>query len=100
MSETITEESAATKSDQWRERIAEARAWRIVCAAVLQGAGAYGILLLRLAQNAFAQGPVRFALVERKAVSVRESPGRTDGQRPFSGFGLADPSEKPYVELV
>ena len=71
MSETITEERAATKSEEWRERIAEQErgglSVRQFCKE--QGLTEYSFYAWR--KRLGAQGPVRFALVERDAARPR-----------------------------
>jgi transposase-like protein len=74
MTETIIEERPATRHDQWRERVAEQERSGL---SVKQFCKEHG-----LAECSFyawrkrlrkQQGPVRFALVEREAVTRQES---------------------------
>ncbi len=68
MTETVIEERAATKNDQWRERLAEQQrsGWSVRQFCKEQGLAECSFYAWR--KRLRGQGPVRFALVERGAV--------------------------------
>ena len=74
MTETITEERAATKSDQWGERIAEQTRSGVSVKQFCKERGltecSFYAWRKRLRKQ---QEPVRFALVEREAAARHES---------------------------
>ena len=72
MSETVTEERAATKNEQWRERIAEQERSGLSVKQFCKEQGLTECSFYAWRKRLRGQGPVRFALVERGA--VRQEP--------------------------
>ena len=72
MTETVSEEKATTKSDQWRERLAAQRRSGLSVKQFCKEQGLTEYSFYAWRKRLRGEGPVRFALVERGA--VRQQP--------------------------
>jgi len=72
MTETISEEKATTKSDQWRERLAAQKRSGLPVKQFCKEQGLTEYSFYAWRKRLRGEGPVRFALVERGA--VRQGP--------------------------
>ena len=74
MTETIIEERAATKEDQWRERIAEQACSGLSVKQFCKERGLSQYSFYTQRKRLRTQEPVRFALAEREAVQQESAP--------------------------
>ena len=84
MTETISEERATTKSDQWRERLAAQKRGGLSVKQFCKEQGLTEYSFYAWRKRLRGEGPVRFALVDRGALQTRVGDG---GQ---SGTGTGD----------
>jgi hypothetical protein len=73
MIKTIIEESAATKAEQWRERIAEQKRSGLSVKQFCKQRGLTEYSFYTWRKRLRKEKPVRFALVEREAATRQES---------------------------
>jgi len=106
MSETVIEERATSKNDQWRERIAEQERSGVSVKLFCKERGLTEYSFYAWRKRLRAEGPVRFALVERGA--ARPEPARdTDlelvlatGERLRIGTGVDATTLRTVLEAL
>jgi hypothetical protein len=72
--ETVSEERAATKNEQWRERIAEQKRSGLSVKEFCKEQGLTECSFYAWRERLRGEGPVRFALVDRRAMRQEPAP--------------------------